>query len=51
MNRLWRILAGALGAVYAQPLIDVITERERIALEIARVEDEIAKFKNLQPAA
>ena len=44
-------LMGALGSAYAQPLIDVVVERERIAREIARVEDEIAKFKSLELAA
>jgi putative effector of murein hydrolase len=51
MTRLWMILTGALGSAYAQPLIDVVVERERIAREIARVEDEIAKFKSLELAA
>lgn len=50
MHTLWLILTEALGSAYAQPLIDVVVERERIAREIARVEDEIAKFKSLQPA-
>lgn len=47
MNRLWLLLAGELGL----PLEDLVAERERIAGEIARVESEIAKFKDLQPAA
>ena len=46
MNRLW-LLAGEHGL----PLEDLVAERERIAGEIARVESEIAKFKDLLPAA
>ena len=48
MNGLWLLLAEV---VYAQPIVEIANERDRIAREIARIEDEIAKFKSLQLAA
>jgi hypothetical protein len=45
MNKLWLFLG-----LYA-PIVEISVERERIAREIARIEDEIAKFKRLEMAA
>jgi hypothetical protein len=44
MTKLWLILG------FYAPIVEISVERERIAREIARIEDEIAKFKRLQLA-
>jgi len=59
MNKLWLLLGAelaslpvsVLGGDYARPIAEISVERERIAREIARIENEIAKFKSLQLAA
>jgi hypothetical protein len=47
MNKLWRLLGG----LYGGQITELSVERERIAREIARIEDEIAKLRRLQLAA
>jgi hypothetical protein len=47
MNKLWLLLGG----LYGGQITALSVERERIAREIARIEDEIAKLRRLQLAA
>lgn len=43
------VLAGTYGGF--SPSTEILVERERIVREIARIEDEIEKFKQLELAA
>ena len=57
MTRVLQVLGtvfrGVLGGVYGgfSPSTEISVERERIVREIARMEDEIEKFKRLELAA
>jgi hypothetical protein len=50
---LWSLAALLQGGVYGgfSPSTEISVERERIVREIARMEDEIEKFKRLELAA